>query len=55
MWNTYEITAMGRHHVVILNGQKTADYQNGMFTEGPIALQHGWGLMKFRMVAIMPL
>jgi hypothetical protein len=54
-WNTYEITAKGRHLVVVLNGQKTADYQNGMFTEGPIALQHGSGVMKFRKVAIKPL
>lgn len=54
-WNTYEITAKGRHLVVVLNGQKTADYQNGLFSEGPIALQHGSGVMKFRKVAIKPL
>ena len=54
-WNTYEITAKGRHLVVVLNGQKTADFQNGLFSEGPIALQHGSGVMKFRKVAIKPL
>ena len=45
-WNTYEITAKGSHLVVVLNGQKTADYQNGLFREGPIALQHGAGVIK---------
>ena len=54
-WNTYEITAQGRHLVVVLNGQKTADYRNGMFTEGPITLQYGAGTIKFRKVAIKPL
>jgi hypothetical protein len=54
-WNTYEITAKGRHLVVVLNGQKTADFRNGLFSEGPIALQHGSGVMKFRKVAIKPL
>ena len=54
-WNTYEITAQGRHLVVVLNGRKTADYRNGMFTEGPITLQYGAGTIKFRKVAIKPL
>jgi hypothetical protein len=51
-WNTYEITAKGRHLVVVLNGQKTADFENGLFTEGPFSLQHGAGVIKFRKVAI---
>lgn len=54
-WNTFEITAKGRHLVVMLNGQKTVDIRNGMFTEGPITLQHGGGVIKFRKVAIKPL
>ncbi|MGA7487534.1 MAG: DUF1080 domain-containing protein [Xanthobacteraceae bacterium] len=54
-WNTYEITAKGRHLVIVLNGQKTVDLQNGMFTEGPFALQHGAGVIKFRKVAVKPL
>ena len=33
-WNTFEITADGRHLVVVLNGQKTVDIRNGMFEEG---------------------
>ena len=54
-WNTYEITAKGRQISVVLNGEKTADLNNGLFAEGPIALQHGDGVIKFRKVAIKPL
>lgn len=54
-WNTYEITIKGRQLSVVLNGQKTAELHNGMFQEGPIALQHGDGVIKFRRVAIKPL
>jgi hypothetical protein len=54
-WNTFEITAKGRHLVVVLNGQKTVDYRNGLFAEGPITLQHSAGVIKFRKVAIKPL
>jgi 3-keto-disaccharide hydrolase len=54
-WNTFEITADGRHLVVTLNGQKTADVRNGMFEEGHFTLQYGAGVIKFRKVAIKPL
>ena len=54
-WNTYEITAKGRQITVVLNGQKTAELHNGLFAEGPVALQHGAGVIKFRKVAIKPL
>ena len=54
-WNTYEITAKGRQISVLLNGQKTVELHNGFFTDGPIALQHGSGLLKWRKVAIKPL
>jgi len=53
-WNTYEITAKGRQITVMLNGQKTVELHNGLFAEGPITLQHGAGVMKFRKVAIKP-
>ena len=53
--NTFEITAKGRHLVVVLNGQKTVDDRNGLFAEGPFTLQHGAGVIKFRKVAIKPL
>jgi hypothetical protein len=54
-WNTYEITAKGRQITVILNGEKTAELHNGLFTEGPFTLQHGAGVIKFRKVAVKPL
>jgi hypothetical protein len=54
-WNTYEITAKGRRITVVLNGQKTAELHNGLFVEGPITLQHGEGVMKFRKVAVKPM
>jgi 3-keto-disaccharide hydrolase len=50
-----EITAKGRQIIVILNGQKTAELNNGLFAEGPFTLQHGEGVIKFRKVAVKPL
>jgi hypothetical protein len=54
-WNTYEVTVKGRDITVVLNGQTTAKLRNGMFDEGPIALQHGAGAIKFRKVEVKPL
>jgi hypothetical protein len=54
-WNTYEITAQGSHFVVVLNGQKTADAQDSKHASGPVALQYGQGVVKFRKVQIKPL
>ena len=54
-WNTYEITARGRDITVMLNGTQTAKLRSGLHTEGPFALQHGKGVIKFRKVAIKPL
>jgi hypothetical protein len=54
-WNTYEITAKGRQIILVLNGQKTAELRNNIWTEGPIALQHAEGVIKFRKIAIKPL
>ena len=54
-WNTFLITAKGRHITVVLNGEKTAELHNGLFTEGPFTLQHGAGVIKFRKVAVRPL
>jgi hypothetical protein len=51
-WNTFEITAKGRHITVTLNGQKTVDMRNGMFEEGHFTLQYGAGVVKFRKVAV---
>ena len=54
-WNTYEITAKGPHLTVILNGEKTADVDDSKHAGGPIALQYGSGVVKFRKVQIKPL
>lgn len=54
-WNTYEITARGRHITVVLNGERTVELRNGLFAEGPITLQHGAGVVKFRKIAVKPL
>ncbi len=54
-WNIYEVTVNGRDITVVLNGQTTAKLRNGMFDEGPIALQHGAGAIKFRKVEVKPL
>jgi hypothetical protein len=54
-WNVMEITVKGRLITVTLNGQKTSELHNGLFSEGPITLQHGGGTIKFRKVAIKPL
>jgi hypothetical protein len=54
-WNTFEIVADGRLISATLNGKKTAEVRNGLFSEGPFTLQHGAGTIKFRKVAIKPL
>jgi hypothetical protein len=54
-WNTYDITVKGTHIVLVLNGVKTVDFNNGAFKEGHIALQYGAGVVKFRNVRIREL
>jgi hypothetical protein len=54
-WNTYEITAKGPSLTVALNGTVTATAEDGKFAGGPIALQWGRGVVKFRKVQIRPL
>ena len=51
-WNTFEITLRGPHLVVVLNGVKTAETTDTELTYGPIALQWGRGVIKFRKVQI---
>jgi hypothetical protein len=55
-WNTYDITAQGDHFVVMLNGQKTVDVIDKRLPDaGPIALQYGSGVLKWRKVQIRSL
>jgi hypothetical protein len=50
-----EITAKGRDLSIMFDGKKTASVRSGVHTEGPVALQFGQGVVKFRNVAIKPL
>ena len=54
-WNTFEITAKGTKLTVVLNGEKTVDVEDSKHATGPIALQYGSGVVKFRKVQIRPL
>ena len=55
-WNTLEITAKGSKMTVILNGVTTVkDAEDTKFARGPIALQDGAGVVKFRNVRIRAL
>lgn len=54
-WNTYEITADGPNLTVVLNGVKTVELNNKKYKKGPIALQYGKGVVKFRKVEIREL
>jgi hypothetical protein len=51
-WNTYEITAQGPRLTVTLNGTRTVEVEDPQFADGPIALQYGAGIVKFRNVRI---
>lgn len=54
-WNTLEITAKGPQLIVILNGTKTAEVKDNKHARGPVTLQYGAGVVKFRKVEIRPL
>jgi hypothetical protein len=54
-WNVYDITFKGPSLQVTLNGQKTVDVQHSELKSGPIALQYGAGVVKFRKVQVRPL
>lgn len=54
-WNTYDITLKGSQLDVTLNGTRTVSIQDSKFARGPIALQYGAGVVKFRKVQIRPL
>jgi hypothetical protein len=54
-WNTLEVTAKGPLMTVTFNGKKTSEGKDNRFASGPIGLQYGLGLVKFRKVAVKPL
>lgn len=54
-WNTFEITAKGPLVTVKMNGQQTVNITDRSFFHGPISLQYGAGVVKFRKVQIRPI
>lgn len=55
-WNVLDISANGDILSVTLNGQTTVDgVRNATHAEGPIALQYGSGVVKFRKVEVRPI
>lgn len=54
-WNLIEITARGDLFRVVFNGIRTVEAaRDGRFAQGPIALQYGIGVVRFRKVEIRP-
>lgn len=51
-WNTYEITVQGDRISVWLNDQLTVDAVDKKLASGPIALQYGQGVVRFRKVLV---
>ena len=54
-WNVYEIVARGPDVTVSLNGTVTVHMRDTELASGPLALQYGAGVVKFRKVEIKPL
>ena len=54
-WNTYLIRAEGSRLVVTLNGTQIVDVNDDQFSSGPVALQYGAGVVRFRDVRIRAL
>ncbi len=52
-WNTMAITAKGDRLSFVFNGQKIVDnVQDNKYAHGPVALQYGSGIVKFRNIKI---
>ncbi len=51
-WNSYEIKAEGSRLMVTLNGEDMVEVRDTQFADGPIALQYGLGIVKFRNVRV---
>ena len=54
-WNRYEISAVGNRLQVTLNGRDLIDVEDSQYSSGPIALQYGSGIVRFRNVRVNPL
>lgn len=51
-WNSYDIRVEGSRILVTLNGLHMVDVEDTQFADGPIALQYGLGVVKFRNVRV---
>lgn len=51
-WNRYRVSAIGAHLEVEFNGEQTVSIDDDRFSEGPIALQRGAGVVIFRNVRV---
>lgn len=54
-WNRYEISANGNSLVVTLNGRRMVETEDSTHPSGPIALQYGTGIVRFRNVRLRQL
>ena len=54
-WNSYDIRVEGSRILVTLNGLHMVDIEDTQFADGPIALQYGLGVVKFRNVRVREL
>ena len=54
-WNTFEIRAEGSQILVTLNGVITVDMDDDTFSDGPLTLQYGSGVVRFRNAQIQRL
>ncbi len=54
-WNTFEIRAEGSRILVMMNGVITVDMDNDTFSDGPLTLQYGSGIVRFRNAQIQRL
>jgi 3-keto-disaccharide hydrolase len=54
-WNTYDIRAEGDRISVSLNDVPIAEGEDTTHPDGPVALQYGAGIVRFRNVRIRPL
>jgi hypothetical protein len=51
-WSTFDITADGGHLLVLMDGNKTVETTDFTHASGPIALQYGGGIVKWRTVQV---
>ncbi|WP_395612490.1 DUF1080 domain-containing protein [Allosphingosinicella sp.] len=55
-WNVMVIRMLGDRFSVVLNGRTTVrEARDGRHAEGPVALQYGAGIVRFRRVTLRPI